>query len=135
MSLGEVFRYNHTVDTYNNTFLALRMVIPYPIEKDEGETGAMINYKYVEFRDGRDDWNCSLPPLERELYDLDRDPYELTNLISTVSTPFLRSLQAKVQRMFNCQGESCRREQAKGFNSAIEDRTEEYVGQQAIARH
>ena len=117
MSLGPVFRYNHTVDTYNHTFLALRTLIPSPSEKDgaNGKSATMVNYKYVEFRDARDDWNCSLPPLEREFYDLDLDPFEIRNLISEVSPVFIQSLHSKMQRMFHCQGNSCRREQVTGL--------------------
>lgn len=80
----------------------------------------MVNYKYVEFRDARNDWNCSRPPLEREFYDLDLDPYEIHNLIPNVSPRILQLLHAKMQRMFHCQGESCRREQATGLDFTAE---------------
>ena len=117
MSLGSVFRYNHTVDTFNHTFLALRTLMTPPSEKADvkGKTSTTVNYKYVEFRDARDDWNCSSPPLEREFYDLDLDPFEIRNLISEVSPVFLQSLHSKMQRMFHCQGDSCRREQMTGL--------------------
>lgn len=127
MSLGSVYRYNHTVDTYNNTFLALRILMPSSTTTttttdDTGGriTHTMVNYKYAEFRDARNDWNCSRPPLEREFYDLDLDPYEIHNLIPNVSPRVLQLLHAKMQRMFHCQGESCRREQATGLDFTAE---------------
>jgi len=126
ISLGRVFRYNHTVDTYNHTFLALRILMPKQQSTDRpndgmeaesiiAETTRLSNYKYVEFRDARTDWNCSQLPLEREFYDLDRDPNELSNLIDEMPTEFLQSLHARMQRMFHCKGDSCRKEQATGL--------------------
>jgi len=37
-SLGNVFRYNHTIDTYNHSFLALRLYQVHPEEKDEASS-------------------------------------------------------------------------------------------------
>jgi N-acetylglucosamine-6-sulfatase len=100
MSLGEVVRYQHLIDTYNHTFVALRILDPHR------------NWKYVEFRDSRVDWNATSPWLEREFFDLNRDPYELHNRIHQTSPLLLKALEAKLQRLLHCQGSSCRIEQA-----------------------
>jgi N-acetylglucosamine-6-sulfatase len=112
MSLGNVTRYQHLEDIYNHTFLALRILDPL------AEPGAR-NLKYVEFRDSRIDWNGTRPPLEMELFDLDQDPYELHNLVKTASPIFLEALGVKVQRLFHCQGQSCRKEQEQTFNHGL----------------
>lgn len=181
LSLGNVFRYNHTIDTYNHSFLALRMMQPHDDDDDEeqdeeeneeirndkdkessstmkrhwmylydfsedigdrdgakrtragqrneGPSRALTqlrptpsssshhqyfllqNLKYMEYRDSRYDWNATRPPLEQELFDLDRDPYEMHNLIRNVSPLLIQALQFKLQRLFQCQGDSCRLEQ------------------------
>jgi arylsulfatase A-like enzyme len=172
-SLGNVVRYQHLIDTYNHSFVALRiMPRDHPITPthDNGTrilsnttlpertairrgtgTGTVSNVmietisnlKYIEFRDSRVDWtNTETPPLERELYDLDQDPYELDNLlfgdgataIATASIgsppipsppvpPFtritpslLRALEAKTRRLIRCSGDDCRREHSTGLH-------------------
>jgi N-acetylglucosamine-6-sulfatase len=107
-SLGEVIRYYHLIDTYNHTFLALRIVHRHNYSN---ESSVMLNYKYVEFRDSRYDWNATQPPLEQEFFDLDSDPYEIHNMIDRVTPPLLEAMKAKMQRMFRCRGHSCRKEQ------------------------
>jgi N-acetylglucosamine-6-sulfatase len=87
MSLGEVVRYQHLVDTYNHTFVALRILDTHR------------NWKYVEFRDSRVDWNATSPWLEREFFDLNRDFYELHNRIHHTSPLLLKALSAKLQRL------------------------------------
>jgi len=124
MSLGPVFRYNHTVDTYNHTFLALRILMPtmqtQSIIRHKGPTDTATatpppsgwsNYKYVEFRDSRTDWNCTQPPLEREFYNLEDDPNEMRNLIRQVSPDCRRALQRKMKILFYCRGDMCRQQQ------------------------
>lgn len=150
-SLGQVIRYNHLVDTYNHSFVALRILMNaeddyyddhdyaraasgtvyhdqylYNTTTSSSTTRRLLslgqrrgrrrkrrrNIKYVEFRDSRWDWNNTLkPPLEQELFDLDQDPYEMTNLIGQVSPVMIQALQYQLQRYLQCQGESCRREQ------------------------
>lgn len=109
MSLGNVVRYQHLEDTYNHTFLALRILDPNA--KEEG----LRNLKYVEYRDSREDWNCSKPPLEVELFDLERDELEMHNLAETASPLLLQALSMKTLRMFHCKGESCRKEQRRAL--------------------
>jgi hypothetical protein len=100
MSLCEVVRYQHLVDTYNHTFVALRILDTHR------------NWKYVEFRDSRVDWNATSPWSEREFFDLNRDPYELHNRIHHTSPLLLKALSAKLQRLLHCQASTCRKEQA-----------------------
>jgi arylsulfatase A-like enzyme len=55
-------------------------------------------YLFVEYTDG-----------ERELYDLRRDPYELTNQASNPSYAAIESgLAALLTKLRHCRGESCR---------------------------
>mmetsp|Transcript_31957 Transcript_31957/g.32378 ORF Transcript_31957/g.32378 Transcript_31957/m.32378 type:complete len:297 (-) Transcript_31957:118-1008(-) len=76
------------------------------------------NIKYIEFRDSRIDWtNTNTKPIERELYDLNQDPYELYNLIGSplVSSSLLSQLENKIQRLVKCQGIACRYEHSTGI--------------------
>lgn len=57
-------------------------------------------YKYVRYRNGA-----------RELYDLERDPWELRNRIDSARYADVRSYMARhLREVLDCQGESCRRE-------------------------
>jgi len=103
-SVGDVVRYNHLVDTYNHSFVALRIL-------DDRH-----NLKYVEFRDCRRDWDMTGSPLEQELYDLNHDRFELDNMVNRVSHMCLKGLASKVQRMIQCRGDACRREHSMGVN-------------------
>jgi N-acetylglucosamine-6-sulfatase len=96
LSLGNTFRYNHTVDTYNHSFVALRLLQSHTNESSLMDhwlysfgssvpSVPMRDVKYVEYRDSRIDWTAAQSPLEQELFDLERDPYELYNLIRHVS--------------------------------------------------
>ena len=100
LSLGNVTRYNHTMDYYNHSFLALRTIIQQPQSKNDfsiidhwsynmfdnsGPNITLRDVKYIQYRDSRVDWTAVQPLLEQELFDLDRDPYELQNLIPHVS--------------------------------------------------
>lgn len=100
LSLGNVTRYNHTMDNYNHSFLALRTIIQQPQSKNDdsiidhwsynmfdnaGPNITLRDLKYIEYRDSRVDWTAVQPLLEQELFDLERDPYELQNLIRHVS--------------------------------------------------
>ncbi len=57
------------------------------------------HYTYVEYATG-----------ERELYNLDRDPYELKNLIGSPSVrrTLVRKLSRQLHEMRNCKGAECR---------------------------
>ena len=142
-SLGDVVRYNHTIDTYNHSFIALRLLLQAHQDDDEGilpeywfysydfDSGAsheqaqplkppkggllLRDLKYVEYRDSRVDWNATNRPLEQEVFDLERDPHELHNLIDHLSPLMIQALQLKLQRMEQCQGDACRHEHSSGI--------------------
>jgi hypothetical protein len=146
-SLGNVVRYNHTVDTYNHSFIALRLLQPHRDEDDEGSTipdywfytfdfdgtsssragneqkpqqrFLLRNMKYIEYRDSRVDWNGTDSPLEQEMFDLERDPYELHNLIRHVSPLLIQALHLKLQRLGRCRGDSCRQEHSSGVMNKL----------------
>ncbi len=141
-SLGNKVRYQHLVDTFNHSFVALRIMPAY--DRDHNNSGSswngtssntssanssrlvehISNLKYIEFRNSLVDWNNTGPPLERELYDLDKDPYELENLLAStsptkVSPSLLLALETKMDRLIACRGEDCRREHSTGLEDTI----------------
>jgi N-acetylglucosamine-6-sulfatase len=54
-------------------------------------------HKYVEYNNG-----------EKELYDLESDPYELDNLYASADTSLLKDLKAKLEALKSCSEEGCR---------------------------
>jgi hypothetical protein len=66
------------------------------------------NLKYIEFTDLREDWNFTKAPLEVELFNLDRDPFEMENIASRVPAELLVQLRQMLRKLFACSGESCR---------------------------
>ena len=102
----------------------------------DGKEYSLHNFKYVEFRDPRIDWNCTMSPLEVELYDLARDPYELHNLLPVsgktgtttnvdqiyyIPSDLLKLLKEKMKRMFRCRDETCRKEQRTGLQQSSDE--------------
>lgn len=55
------------------------------------------DHVYVEYSDG-----------DRELYDLDADPYELESLHATADPSFVETLQSRLAALGGCAGASCR---------------------------
>jgi len=49
-----------------------------------------------------------LSALERELYDMRRDPYQLDNLIRVADSELLEWLSARLAERRACRGEGCR---------------------------
>lgn len=70
-TLGNVVRYGHYIDMPNNTYIGVRLV---------NETH---NYLYAEFYSNVDETTFSDSPLEYELFDVNKDPYQMTNLFGT----------------------------------------------------
>jgi len=64
-----------------------------------------IQYLYVEHRSG-----------ERELYDLEHDPYELNNLASVSDPDLLSRLSAWLEALANCSASSCRAAEQAGLH-------------------
>ena len=54
------------------------------------------SYKYIEYGNG-----------ERELYDLESDPYELDNIYESAAPSVLEDLKAKLDALKGCSGPSC----------------------------
>lgn len=98
---GPVVRYQHIEDSYNNTFRGLRLI-------DPSLRAGFQNLKYIEFTDLREDWNFTKAPLEVELFNLDRDPFEMENIASRVPAELLVQLRQMLRKLFACSGESCR---------------------------
>ena len=105
--LGNVVRYQHLEDTYNNTFRALRM-----LRRDASTgrrvpagTAPWINVLYAEFTDVRTDWNFTANPNFYELYDLDTDPHMLHNAYGTLANDTLKAeLHNTLVELFACRG-------------------------------
>lgn len=92
--LGDVVRYNHTVELKNNTYRMLRVI--------DGQR----NLKYAEFADW-DNWDFESPADEYELFDLDEDPWEMHNLFASADPALVKDLQAELEQLFRCQGATC----------------------------
>lgn len=54
-------------------------------------------HKYVEYNNG-----------EKELYDLEADPYELDNLYESADPSLVKDLKARLEALKSCSGEECR---------------------------
>ena len=55
------------------------------------------NYMYAEFLNG-----------DKELYDLRKDPMELSNMYRSANPDLIASIQAMLAKLRTCAGESCR---------------------------
>jgi len=54
-------------------------------------------HKYVEYESG-----------ERELYDLEADPYERENIYETADPALVEDLQARLEALQSCSEDGCR---------------------------
>eukprot|EP00947_MAST-08B_sp_MAST-8B-sp1_P004860 g4860.t1 len=98
---GDVVRYEHLEDTGNNTFRGLRVI-------DPAAPSGQRNLKFVEFTDKKTNWNWTSPASEAELFDLDKDPYEMHNLYSSADPKIKASLHQQLAQLYTCRGsESC----------------------------
>ena len=93
---GDVIRFNHTEDAFNNSFRALRVI-------DANGTDLL----YSEFTDCRTDWNFTSDPLEVELFNLTADPWQMVNLALTAPDAQLAPLRRRVRELYVCTGETC----------------------------
>ena len=65
-TLGDVVRYDHYIDMVNNTYIGVRLL------------NSTHNYMYAEFYDGNIEQFDT--PLEYELFDISKDPYQMVNI-------------------------------------------------------
>lgn len=73
---------------------------PLPLPTYRALRSARYLYTEYSYPDGRQ---------ERELYNLERDPFELENVASTASTQLLKALSAKLGELQSCKASACRR--------------------------
>ena len=94
-SLGNVVRLEHYIDMPNNTFIGARLI------------NSTHNYLYVEFYDGENEVDF-LSPLEYELFDVAKDPYQLTNIYGTAGTnDLVKELHTFLHKQIVCKGSEC----------------------------
>mmetsp|Transcript_75456 Transcript_75456/g.233423 ORF Transcript_75456/g.233423 Transcript_75456/m.233423 type:complete len:560 (-) Transcript_75456:202-1881(-) len=97
-SLGSVVRTGHLVDDpISNTYRALRFTIGGPVG-----SGNML---YAEFT-AVEDWNFSAPSFT-EVFDLERDPHQLTNLARSVPAGVKAQLHEQLKAQWGCAGKGC----------------------------
>jgi len=94
-TLGNVIRYNHYIDMPNNTYIGVRLL------------NATHNYLYAEFYDG--DVAEFDTPLEYELFDVEKDPYQMTNLYGTSQEDkqLVEELHQFIHAEVKCKGQTC----------------------------
>mmetsp|Transcript_17006 Transcript_17006/g.36869 ORF Transcript_17006/g.36869 Transcript_17006/m.36869 type:complete len:346 (+) Transcript_17006:1-1038(+) len=98
IGLGDVVRYQHLEDAFNNTFRAIRAV--------DRTKGGLGNVLYAEFTDAQTNYNWTHPAQERELYDLDTDPFQLNNLWPP-SPERAAQLGRALDDAYRCRGTDC----------------------------
>ena len=88
----------HLEDTPNNTFRVLRVIDPNgPVNEKNlmyGEWTSMAwDYRNLE---------------EVELFDLDKDPFQLSNIATKASKGLKQRLHARLEKLYTCRGDECR---------------------------
>eukprot|EP00039_Didymoeca_costata_P006186 m.88129 g.88129 ORF g.88129 m.88129 type:complete len:133 (+) comp13147_c0_seq1:1266-1664(+) len=83
------------IDTFNNTYRSLRII-----------NESLGNLAYSEFVDYRKNWHFE-NILEYELFDLDKDPYELHNIYPQAPADLKKVLHERISEYYTCQGNSC----------------------------
>jgi N-acetylglucosamine-6-sulfatase len=97
-SLGKVVRTGHPVDDPDsNTYRALRFTSGGPVGNG--------NMLYAEFT-ALKDWNFTSYSFV-EIFDMDKDPHQLTNLAPTVSDAVKSKLHDMLQAQWECAGATC----------------------------
>ena len=95
-SLGNVVRYDHYIDMPNNTYIGARLL------------NSTHNYLYVEFYNGEDVVSFD-DPLEYELFDITKDPYQMKNLYGTAEEDkeLVQELHDFLHKQITCKGQDC----------------------------
>lgn len=97
-SLGNVVRTGHPVDDPDsNTYRALRFTSGGPVGNG--------NMLYAEFT-ALSDWNFTSYSFV-EIFDMDEDPHQLSNLAPSVSAAVKAKLHNMLQTQWECSGKSC----------------------------
>eukprot|EP01043_Picozoa_sp_COSAG02_P062639 COSAG02_NODE_8691_length_2478_cov_2.289617_3_plen_254_part_00 len=96
-------------DCPNNTYRGLRVVTPdnrsYGSYIDSSLPGLGKNILFTEFTSA-EDWHYHSPNFH-SYYDLDADPYQLTNLVDKLSPRTMAKLVARLQELWKCSGVEC----------------------------
>jgi len=97
---------SHLKDNANNTFIGLRTHNATWLPEDEYPSSASNMLAYFEFTDVSADWDFHNPDF-CELYDLEKDEYQLTNLCPTASAALKSALHQQLAKAFKCAGSDC----------------------------
>lgn len=84
----------HLKDNSNNTFIGLRIL------------NASMNLAYFEFTDATIDWAFADSNF-CEMYDLAKDPHQLSNICSRSSPSLRAELHAQLWQQYTCHGPTC----------------------------
>ena len=95
-SLGNVVRLEHYIDMPNSTYIAARLL------------NSTHNYLYAEFYDGENVVDFDTP-LEYEMFDINEDPYQMTNLYGTNKEDkmLVKELKDFIHSQISCKGKQC----------------------------
>merc|ERR1712066_680305 len=97
-SLGNVVRTGHPIDDPDsNTYRALRFTSGGPVGKG--------NMLYAEFT-ALSDWHFRNYSFV-EIFDMDKDPHQLTNLASSTPAAVKAQLHDTLQKQWECSGKTC----------------------------
>jgi arylsulfatase A-like enzyme len=90
----------------SQTFIGLRTHNATWLPEDEYPSSASNMLAYFEFTDVSADWDFHNPDF-CELYDLEKDEYQLTNLCPTASAALKSALHQQLAKAFKCAGSDC----------------------------
>ena len=96
--------YNHTLcDSWNNTYQCVRT-----IDGTQGQTNGTIYCRFICYDAGHNVVDCEkgTPESEGEYYDIDDDPWQLTNLWSSLTIEQVNEYEAKITSLLQCQGQT-----------------------------
>ena len=94
-TLGNVIRYDHYIDMPNNTYIGVRLI------------NDTYNYLYVEFYADGKEQTFKDEPLEYELFDVSKDPYQKQNLYGTSNkdNELVAELRDYIHKQVLCKGQ------------------------------